>query len=220
MSPGKSLFYPPFDRDSRHHLDRYPRAVSFGRLLRFAASIFGSTHRFYCSDYVAFHHHPIVPRIYESNHHLYSVVSVSFRGGHQRYSGGHLDIQNQAGRFTCHGGGIHAKRPDQSGSQHSHQGRSCIVSFAEFLSRRNRSGQLYISDRKRHKYPGRFNARHAVLFRFAFRIFLQQATVRPFRATNLALLDWFLCTNGVFYPADSSLIREADGGLPKVFPPH
>jgi hypothetical protein len=30
------------------------------------------------------------------------------------------------------------------------------------------------------------------------------------RATNLMMLDWFLCTNGVFYPADSSLIREAD----------
>jgi hypothetical protein len=39
------------------------------------------------------------------------------------------------------------------------------------------------------------------------------------RATNLVMLDWFLCTNGVFYPADSSLIREANGRLPKDFPP-
>jgi hypothetical protein len=41
------------------------------------------------------------------------------------------------------------------------------------------------------------------------------------RATNLLLLDWFPCTNGIFYPADSSLIREANGKwLPKNFPPH
>jgi hypothetical protein len=40
------------------------------------------------------------------------------------------------------------------------------------------------------------------------------------RATNLVMLDWFPCTNGVFYPADSSLIREANGRLPKDFPPH
>jgi hypothetical protein len=39
-------------------------------------------------------------------------------------------------------------------------------------------------------------------------------------ATNFVMLDWFLCTNGVFYPADSSLIRQANGRLPKVFPPH
>jgi hypothetical protein len=39
------------------------------------------------------------------------------------------------------------------------------------------------------------------------------------RATNLVMLDWFLCTNGVFYPAESSLIREANGRLPKAFPP-
>jgi hypothetical protein len=39
-------------------------------------------------------------------------------------------------------------------------------------------------------------------------------------ATNLVMLDWFDCTNGVFYPADSSLIREANSRLPKVFPPH
>ncbi|HLX70875.1 MAG TPA: hypothetical protein VKV04_14710 [Verrucomicrobiae bacterium] len=36
------------------------------------------------------------------------------------------------------------------------------------------------------------------------------------RATNLVLLDWFLCTNGVFYPADSSLIQQAA----RDFPPH
>jgi hypothetical protein len=35
-------------------------------------------------------------------------------------------------------------------------------------------------------------------------------------ATNFVMLDWFDCTNGVFYPADSSLIREAnDGSLGK-----
>lgn len=39
-------------------------------------------------------------------------------------------------------------------------------------------------------------------------------------ATNFVMLDWFLCTNGVFYPADSSLIREANGRLPKYSPPH
>jgi hypothetical protein len=39
-------------------------------------------------------------------------------------------------------------------------------------------------------------------------------------ATNLVMLDWFLCTNGVFYPADSSLIREANDRLPRGFPPH
>ncbi|MGB7747865.1 MAG: hypothetical protein WBN75_11315 [Verrucomicrobiia bacterium] len=39
-------------------------------------------------------------------------------------------------------------------------------------------------------------------------------------ATNFVMLDWFLCTNGVFYPADSSLIRQANGKLPKVFPPY
>jgi hypothetical protein len=34
--------------------------------------------------------------------------------------------------------------------------------------------------------------------------------------TNLVMLDWFDCTNGVFYPADSSLIRKAnDGSLGK-----
>jgi hypothetical protein len=35
------------------------------------------------------------------------------------------------------------------------------------------------------------------------------------RATNLMLLDWFLCTNGVFYPADGLLIREANARLPR-----
>ena len=39
-------------------------------------------------------------------------------------------------------------------------------------------------------------------------------------ATNLVMLDWFDCTNGVFYPADASLIRQANDRLPKVFPPH
>ena len=39
-------------------------------------------------------------------------------------------------------------------------------------------------------------------------------------ATNFVMLDWFDCTNGVFYPTDSSLIREANSRLPKVFPPH
>jgi hypothetical protein len=35
-------------------------------------------------------------------------------------------------------------------------------------------------------------------------------------ATNFVMLDWFVCTNGVFYPADRSLIREAnDGSLGK-----
>lgn len=38
------------------------------------------------------------------------------------------------------------------------------------------------------------------------------------RATNMVLLDWFLCTNGVFYPADSSLIREVNSRLPKGLP--
>src|SRR5882724_13449101 len=38
------------------------------------------------------------------------------------------------------------------------------------------------------------------------------------RATNLVMLDWFLCTNGVFYPADSSLIQKANGRPPKDFP--
>lgn len=33
--------------------------------------------------------------------------------------------------------------------------------------------------------------------------------------TNFVMLDWFLCTNGVFYPADSSLIRQANSKLPK-----
>jgi hypothetical protein len=37
-------------------------------------------------------------------------------------------------------------------------------------------------------------------------------------ATNFVMLDWFLCTNCVFYPADSSLIREANGRLPRQFP--
>jgi hypothetical protein len=39
-------------------------------------------------------------------------------------------------------------------------------------------------------------------------------------ATNLVMLDWFLCTNGVFYPAEGSLIQEANDRLTKGFPPH
>jgi len=39
-------------------------------------------------------------------------------------------------------------------------------------------------------------------------------------ATNFVMLDWFDCTNGVFYPTDSSHIREANGRLPKVSQPH
>ena len=35
------------------------------------------------------------------------------------------------------------------------------------------------------------------------------------RGTNMVLLDWFLCTNGVFYPAESSLIQDANSKLPK-----
>ena len=39
-------------------------------------------------------------------------------------------------------------------------------------------------------------------------------------ATNFMMLDWFDCTNGVFYPADSSLILEANGRLSKISHPH
>ena len=39
-------------------------------------------------------------------------------------------------------------------------------------------------------------------------------------ATNFVMLDWFDCTNGVFYPADSSLIREANDRLSKISHPH
>jgi hypothetical protein len=38
-------------------------------------------------------------------------------------------------------------------------------------------------------------------------------------ATNFVMLDWFLCTNGVFYPADSSLIRKANSRLARNFSP-
>ena len=38
------------------------------------------------------------------------------------------------------------------------------------------------------------------------------------RGTNMVLLDWFLCTNGVFYPAESSLIQDANTKLPKSAP--
>jgi len=34
-------------------------------------------------------------------------------------------------------------------------------------------------------------------------------------ATNFVEVDLFTCTNGVFYPAESSLIREANARLPK-----
>jgi hypothetical protein len=37
---------------------------------------------------------------------------------------------------------------------------------------------------------------------------------------GFVMLDWFPCTNGVFYPADGSLIREANGRLPKNLPVH
>jgi len=39
-------------------------------------------------------------------------------------------------------------------------------------------------------------------------------------STNFVMLDSFLCTNGVFYPADSSSIRESNGRLSKVLRPH
>jgi hypothetical protein len=35
-------------------------------------------------------------------------------------------------------------------------------------------------------------------------------------ATNLVKLDWFVCTNGMFYPADKSWIEEANTRLPKL----
>jgi hypothetical protein len=54
--------------------------------------------------------------------------------------------------------------------------------------------------------------------------FVFDASNRPrsaqIHATNLLMLDWFPCTNGVFYPADASLIREANGRLPKNLPAH
>jgi hypothetical protein len=39
-------------------------------------------------------------------------------------------------------------------------------------------------------------------------------------ATNFVLLDRFDCTNGVFYPTDSSSIRESNARLSKVIHPH
>jgi hypothetical protein len=39
-------------------------------------------------------------------------------------------------------------------------------------------------------------------------------------ATNFVMLEWFDCTNGIFYPRDSSYIREANSRLSKVLPPH
>ncbi len=39
-------------------------------------------------------------------------------------------------------------------------------------------------------------------------------------ATNLAMVDWFLCTNGIFYPADSSLIQQANARLSQGSSPH
>jgi hypothetical protein len=39
-------------------------------------------------------------------------------------------------------------------------------------------------------------------------------------ATNLVTLDWFFCTNGVFYPVDSSIIREFNGRMSKNLLPH
>jgi hypothetical protein len=47
-----------------------------------------------------------------------------------------------------------------------------------------------------------------------------QALSAQIRAANGVLLDWFLCTNGVFYPADSSLIQKARSWGPKNFPQH
>jgi hypothetical protein len=39
-------------------------------------------------------------------------------------------------------------------------------------------------------------------------------------STNFMMLDSFRCTNGVFYPEDSSLIRESNARLSKVLHPH
>jgi hypothetical protein len=39
------------------------------------------------------------------------------------------------------------------------------------------------------------------------------------RATNFVMLDWFGCTNGVFYPLETSAIQEANTRLSKL-PPH
>ena len=64
------------------------------------------------------------------------------------------------------------------GSSILHEGWSRIVSLAELLSRRSRSGSLYVSDRKRHKNHVRFSARRTLLFWFRFRFF-QQTIVRP-----------------------------------------
>jgi hypothetical protein len=38
-------------------------------------------------------------------------------------------------------------------------------------------------------------------------------------STNFVMLDSFLCTNGVFYPEDSSIIRESNARLSNVLPP-
>jgi hypothetical protein len=38
------------------------------------------------------------------------------------------------------------------------------------------------------------------------------------RATNLVMLDWFGCTNGVFYPLEAPVIQEANTRLPKLPP--
>jgi len=39
-------------------------------------------------------------------------------------------------------------------------------------------------------------------------------------ATNLMMLDWFDCTNGVFYPTDTSLIRQANDRMSKLMHSH
>lgn len=39
-------------------------------------------------------------------------------------------------------------------------------------------------------------------------------------STNFLMLDLFRCTNGVFYPEDSSLIRESNARLSKLPHPH
>ncbi len=109
--------------------------------------------------------------IYESYHRLYSILSVSFRCGHQRYSSRHLVIQGLAGRFIGHGGGVYTRRSDQSSSPNSHEGWSCIVSLAELLSQRSRSGCLFVRDRKRHKYHDRFWAGRTLFSHFCVRFF-------------------------------------------------
>src|ERR1035437_4008563 len=117
--------------------------------------------------------------IYESYHHLYSVMSVSFRCGHQRYSCRHLVIQGLARRFIGYDRGIYTRRSDQSSSPNSHQGWSCVVAQSEFLSQRSRSRYLYISGQKWPRYNQcRFSAGRTLLFQYRVRL-IQQAALRP-----------------------------------------